>query len=234
MDPEAAKRAAGEAAAALVADGMTLGLGTGSTARWFVLAVGDLVSRGMQLRGVATSSATAALAAALGIPLVELDADGLDIAVDGADCVDPDLRLVKGAGGALVREKIVAAAARRFVVVVDPGKLRRRLGGRLPVELLPFGWRATLAALAATGSEFVLRRDAAGEPVLTDNGNFLADADLVTIEDPEGLAERLDAVPGVVGHGLFLGMADLVVVGEPDGSVRHLAPGVEWPPDTGG
>ncbi len=224
MDAETAKRAAGEAAAELVAEGMTLGLGTGSTTRWFIEAVGRKVHEGMQLRAVATSLASAALAAREGIPLLELAAAGVDLAVDGADVVDTDLRLIKGHGGALVRERIVAAAARRFVVVVDDGKLSPRLGGSVPVEVLPFGWRHTLTLLAATGAEFRLRRDADGEPVQSDNGNLIADGEFAPIGDPEGLGTRLEAVPGVVGHGLFLGMADLVIVGGGDGAVRSLEP----------
>jgi ribose 5-phosphate isomerase A len=222
-DAEAGKRAAGYAAAVLVQDGMTLGLGTGSTARWFVAAVGDLVRSGMSVRGVATSRASEEQAKAEGIPLVELGRTGVDLAVDGADSVDPDLRLVKGAGGAQVREKIVAAAARRFVVVVDSSKLHDRLRGRVPVELVHFGWQATLAALESTGAVFDLRRAADGSPALSDNGNLLADGAFTVVEDPEGLAEQIEAVPGIVGHGLFLGMTDLVIAGHPDGSVEQRA-----------
>jgi len=226
VDVEAAKRAAGEAAAELVEDGMTLGLGTGSTARWFIAAVGRRVREGMRLRGVATSSASEALAQERGIPLVELDADGVDLAVDGADAVDRRLRLIKGAGAALVREKIVAAAARRFVVVVDEGKLRDPLGGMLPVELVPFGHLATLGHLDELGGGFQLRLDAAGRPLMSDNGNLVADGELPVIDDPEGLGARIDAIPGVVGHGLFCGMADLVLVARRDGAVERLtAPG---------
>ncbi len=221
-DAEQGKRAAGEAAAALVEDGMILGLGTGSTARWFIAAVAGLVRDGMQLQGVPTSRQSEQQARDAGIPLVDLGRRGVDLAVDGADSVDPDLRLVKGAGGALVREKVVAAAARRFVVVVDSGKLHDRLRGPVPVEVLPFGWEATLAALESTGAVFDLRRDPGGHPVLSDNGNLIADGAFRLVEDPEGVAEQIEAVPGVVGHGLFLGMADLVLAGRPDGSVEEV------------
>src|SRR5205085_8508320 len=122
-----------------------------------------------------------------------------------------DLRLIKGAGGALVREKIMAAAARRFVVVIDSSKLSNRLQGRVPVELLPFGAEHTLTMLGATGARYALRRNAAGGPVVSDNGNLIADSENnIAVDDPEGLSARLDAIPGVVGHGLFLGMTDLV------------------------
>jgi ribose 5-phosphate isomerase A len=220
-DAERGKRAAGEAAAALVEDGMVLGLGTGSTARWFIEAVGRLVRDGMSLSGVPTSVQSETQARSLGIPLVELGRRGVDLAVDGADSVDPDLRLVKGLGGALVREKIVAAVARLFVVVVDAGKLHERLRGPVPVEVVPFGWEATLAALEATGAVFELRGGAGGEPVRSDNGNLVADGAFTVLEDPEGVAEQIEAVPGVVGHGLFLGMADLVLAGRPDGGVER-------------
>jgi ribose 5-phosphate isomerase A len=220
-DADLGKRAAGAAAAELVSDGMTLGLGTGSTARWFIDAVGSLVASGMSLRGVPTSDQSAAQASSLGIPLVELGRLGVDLAVDGADSVDPSLRLVKGLGGALLREKIVAVAAQRFVVVVDPSKLHDRLRGPLPVEVLPFGHEATLAALESTGAVFSLRLASDGSPVRSDNGNLIADGAFRSMEDPEGIAEQIDAIPGVVGHGLFLGMADLVLAGHPDGTVER-------------
>ena len=223
MDVEDAKRAAGERAAALVEDGMRLGLGTGSTARWFIEAVGRLVGSGMRLSGVPTSVASEVLARDHGIPIIELDAGGLDLAVDGADAVDPDLRLIKGAGGAHLREKIVAAASRRFVVVVDEGKLVARLAGKLPVEIVTFGAPAILAAVATvTGSEPVIRLDGHGAPALTDTGNLIADCLMGQIDDPEGLADRLASIPGVVEHGLFLGMADLVIVATAAGEVREV------------
>lgn len=224
MDLEAAKRNAGEAAARMVEDGMTLGLGTGTTARWFIEAVGSRVGEGLRVSAVATSLASAALAARHGIPLMELDRSGVDLAVDGADTVDPDLRLVKGLGGALVRERVVAAAARRFVVVADESKLRPHLSGFVPVEILVFGWHHTMALLDQTGAGFRLRLDAAGEPLRSDNGNLIADGEFGVMADPEGLAAQLDAIPGVIGHGLFLGMADLVLVARSDGGLTRLEP----------
>ncbi len=223
-DLEGAKRAAGEAAAALVEDGMTIGLGTGTTARWFIEAVGARVADGLMISAVATSLGSATLAARRRIPLLELDGAGVDLAVDGADTVDPDLRLLKGLGGALVRERIVAAAASRFVIVADEGKLRPQLGGFVPVELLMFGWHHTLTLLNQTGASFRLRLDAVGDPLRSDNGNLIADGKFAPIAGPEGLAARLDAIPGVVGHGLFLGMADLVIVAAADGALTRLEP----------
>jgi ribose 5-phosphate isomerase A len=220
-DAERGKRAAGAAAAAFVEDGMTLGLGTGSTACWFIAAVGELIRQGMSLQGVPTSERSAEQAREEGIPVVELGRRGVDLAVDGADSVDADLRLIKGAGGAMLREKIVAAAARRFVVVVDSTKLHRRLRGIVPVEVAPFGCAATLAALESTGAVFELRTGDDGAPLHTDNGNLLADGRFAGIDDAEGLAEQIEAIPGVLAHGLFLGMADLVIAGMPDGSVER-------------
>lgn len=224
MDSEAAKRAAGEAAALLVEDGMAVGLGTGTTARWFIEAVGRRAAEGLRITAVATSLASAALAARHGIPLMELDRGGVDLAVDGADTVDPDLRLLKGLGGALVRERIVAAAARRFVVVADESKLRPHLSGFVPVEVLVFGWQHTMTLLGQTGASFRLRLDGAGDPLRSDNGNLIADGEFGAIADPEGLAAQLDAIPGVIGHGLFLGMTDLVLVAAADGTVTRLEP----------
>jgi len=221
---EAAKRAAGEAAAALVQPGMVVGLGSGSTARWFTLALARRVADGLRVRAVATSTQTEALAVERGLEVVMLSGRGVDVAVDGADCVDPDLRLTKGAGGALVREKIVGAAARRYVIVVDATKLANALRGRVAVEVIPFGFEHTMGLLESTGGAFALRCDREGNPTASDNGNLLADGEYATIEDPEGLAARLDAVPGVVGHGLFLGMADLVIVGHLDGRVEERSP----------
>lgn len=223
MDAQAAKRAVGERAAGLVADGTRIGLGTGSTARWFIAAVGRRCAQGLRVTAVATSRASEEQAREVGIPIADLDEEGIDLAVDGADAVDPELRLIKGLGGALIREKIVAAAARRFVVVVDESKLMPRLGGALPVEIIPFGHRSTLAALtAATAVTPRMRADAGGTPFVTDNGNLIADCRFDAIGDAEGLAGLLEAIPGVVGHGLFLGMADLVLAARADGRIDEL------------
>lgn len=208
----------GEAAAALVENGMRVGLGTGSTAHWFIVSLGARVRDGLRVTCAATSDATAQLAASSGLDVRELTAAGVDIAADGADAVDSDLRLIKGGGGAHVREKIVAAAADRFVVLVDDGKLCDVLPGWVPIEIVPFGAERTLATLTTLGASWTLRSGR------SDNGNLLADGRFEPIEDPEGLAAQLDAVPGVVGHGLFLGMTDLLLVGRADGSVEERAP----------
>jgi ribose 5-phosphate isomerase A len=227
VDVDAARRAAGEAAVPLVEDGMRIGLGTGTTAHWFILGVAERVRRGLSIRAVATSVASAELAREHGISVEELGADDLDLDVDGADSVDPALHLIKGRGGAMLREKIVAAASARFVVIVDDSKYMSHLSGRVPVEVVPFGCERTVLTLAErTSLDFTLRVDTTGAPFTTDNGNLVADSDFTDVEDPSALAALIGSVPGVAGHGLFVGMAGLVFVGHSDGSVEQLtAPG---------
>jgi ribose 5-phosphate isomerase A len=224
MSLEALKREAAARALALVEDGMRLGLGTGSTARHFVDLLGERVAAGLRVVGVPTSEATRAQAASLGIRLSTLDdTPELDIAIDGADEIDPQLRLIKGGGAAHLREKIVALAARRFVVIADETKRVDVLGRfPLPLEVVPFGASATLRfierAVAESGCEGALTwRMRDGKPVLTDQGNFVLDAALGRIPDPEGLAERLDQVTGLVEHGLFIGMAEIAFLATPSG-----------------
>jgi len=219
------KRKAAEAALAYVKPGMVLGLGTGSTARFFLEGVARLVREGVDLKGVPTSFATADAAKELGIPLTSLEErPSVDLCVDGADEVDPKLDLIKGLGGALFREKIVAAASKRFIVIVDASKLVPRLGTKapVPVEVHPFGWKTAAAALEGLGATVELRRRDS-ETVRTDNGNNLLDARFGPIKAPSKLAARIATIPGVVGHGLFLGMADAVLVASDEG-VRTLRP----------
>ncbi len=202
---------------------MRVGLGTGTTARWFILGLAERVRQGLSIHAVATSVASATLASEGGILIEELGADGLDLAVDGADSVDPALSLIKGRGGAMVREKIVAEAAARYVVIVDDSKYMSRLRGRVPVEVLHFGSARTLHTLAErTSLEFTLRVGPDGAAFITDNGNLLADSEYAEIADPTELATLIASVPGVAGYGLFLGMTDLVLVGHSDGSVEQL------------
>ena len=220
------KRAAAEASLKYVKDGMVLGLGTGSTARYVLEGLARRIAdEGLLVSGVPTSLATAEAAKFLRIPLTSLEEHPvLDLAIDGADEVDPRLDLIKGLGGALFREKIVAAAAKKFIVVVDASKLVPRLGTKspVPVEVHQFGWRATAARLAALGAKVELRkRD--GEVFHTDNDNHILDARFGPIRSPAKLAAGLDAIPGVVGHGLFLSMTDLVLAASEDG-VRTLRP----------
>lgn len=221
---EGAKRAAGEAAADLVADHQTVGIGSGSTARYATEALGRRLAEGrlVGVRGVPTSLASERLARDAGIPLVELGPDGVDVAIDGADEIDPSLAAIKGLGAALTREKIVAAAARRFVLVADASKLVTHLGERapVPVEVVPFGWRRTAAQLARLGCVPVLRGGEA-EPVRTDNGQWLLDCAVAAGFDAGAFATGADALPGVVEHGLFIGLAHDAFVADA-GGVRHL------------
>ena len=217
-DQDALKRAAADKALELVRDGMLIGLGSGSTARYFTEGVSRLVAEGMKLRGVPTSRATAELAASGGIPIVEDLIGPIDLAVDGADEVDPNLALIKGRGGALFREKLVAASSKRFVAVVDESKVVDRLGiGVLPVEVLPFLWRSTAERLARLCMGLKVR-GGEEQPYVTDNGNLILDLSFESgIEDAGALSTALKATVGVVEHGLFLGMTDTCIVGGPDG-----------------
>ena len=220
---EALKREAGEAAAALVEPGMRLGLGTGSTVRYTIEAIGRKMARG-ELRdvvGVPTSEASDALARSLGIPLASLaELPRLDLCIDGADEVSPELDLIKGLGAALLREKIVAAASERLAIVVDEGKCVSRLGSRapLPVAVLPFGWQSHLPFLTALGALPELRRDAAGAIVVTDDGLYLLDCRFADgIADPVALELALAMRPGIVESGLFLNMCERVFVAGAEG-----------------
>jgi len=225
---DAAKRAAGEAAAALVEDGMLVGLGTGSTVRFLVDALGRRThDEGLRITGVPTSEATAAQATALNIPLADPEA-AIDLAIDGADEVERGtLRLIKGLGGALVREKIVAQLARRFVVVADATKVVDCLGERspLPVEVVRFGLAATTRRIAEAGGAPVLRR-AGAEQFVTDNGNVVLDCPgFAPIRDPFTLERTLRAIAGVVGTGLFLDMAERAIVADADGGISTMVRG---------
>jgi ribose 5-phosphate isomerase A len=205
-----------------VHDGALIGLGSGRAASAFVRALGERVRQGLRVRGVPTSEATARLAREVGVPLASLDDGVLDLTVDGADEVDPRLDLIKGYGGALVRERIVAAASRRLLVVVGPEKLVPVLGshGRLPVEVIPFACPLAMRELADLGARPALRVTE-GKPFVTDNGNWTVDCAVRSIEAPAAFARDLRAVPGVVDVGLFIGVADLVLVAEA-GGVREL------------
>jgi ribose 5-phosphate isomerase A len=208
-------------AAELVQPGMAVGLGTGHAASAFLVALADRVRRGLDVRCVATSAATESAARDLGLPLVSLEeVEGLDLDVDGADEIDPALDLVKGYGGALVRERIVAAASRRLVILAGAEKLVARLGERgvLPVEVVPFGWAWCSRRLAELGCPS-RRRVKGGATFITDNGNTILDCDVAPIADPAALERRIRAIPGVVGTGLFLGMADTVLIEDERGNV---------------
>lgn len=220
---EAGKRAAGRAALDEVRSGMTLGLGTGSTVRHFLEALGAALAAGdlEHVSGIPTSRDTEARCHELGVPLLGLEqVERIDLAVDGADEVDPELELIKGLGGALLREKMVVQAADRFVVVIDPSKRVIRLGQRspLPVEVVPFGWRAHDPFFRSLGAEPRLRTTATDEPYRTDNGNLIVDLGFPDgIPDPVELEGALARRAGIVETGLFLGVADRILIGDPQG-----------------
>lgn len=232
---DTAKRAAAARALDFVSPGQRLGLGTGSTAAWFVRLLAERVREGLAVRCVATSTATVQLAAEVGVALEPLEALGsLDLTVDGADEFDPGLDLIKGGGAALLQEKIVAAASARLVIVADAAKRVATLGAfPLPVEVVRFGWPVTQASIErllaqadVDGRRVTVRRGPDG-PLVTDEGHHILDLHLGRIGDARGLAGALNALPGVVEHGLFIGMAERVLVGHPDGRVEEVLPDPE-------
>jgi len=228
MNSDALKQQAGEYAADFVESGMIVGLGSGSTAIFATRRIARALQRGelVNIRGVPTSLATEAAANELGIPLTTLARHPrVDITIDGADEVDPDFNLIKGGGGAHLREKIVAQATERLVIVADDSKLVEQLGTAwaIPVEVIPFGWESQAAYLASLGAAPTLRMDG-DAPFTTDGGNLILDADFGPIADPAALARQFESRAGIVEHGLFIGMArDVVVAGA--GGVRHLVKG---------
>lgn len=223
-DRDEHKRAAAEAAAALVEDGMAIGLGTGSTAYFAIETLIRRVREGLRILAIATSERSAAQARDGGIPLTSFaDHPRLDLTIDGADEIETgSLNLIKGLGGALLREKIVASASDRLIIVADAPKLVDRLGGTapVPVEVVPFGWETTAVRLRRLGTEPALRRDAAGQPFRTDGGNLILDCRFGSIEDPAGLDQAIVRIVGVVETGLFIGMANLALVATDSGIVR--------------
>jgi len=214
----AAKRAAGYRAADMVEDGMVIGLGTGSTVFHAIERLSGRIRDGLSVSGVPTSYQTAMRAREYGIPLTTLDDNPvLDLAIDGADQADPQLRLIKGRGAALTREKCVAAAAFRFIVVIDDGKVVPRLAGVVPVEIIPFALRPAMVQLRGLGGVPFVREGVRKDgPVITDNGNFVVDCRFDVIDEPAGLEETIAMIPGVVESGLFTGYADktTLVIGE--------------------
>ena len=219
------KQAAAREAVKLVEPGSIVGLGSGSTATYAIRFVAERVRQGLEITAIPTSEKTQQLAGQLGIPLTTLEEHPqIDIDIDGADEIDPHLNLIKGGGGALLREKIIASASKRFVVVAESGKLVPCLGKfPLPVEVIPFAQPIVKTRIEALGAKVSLRRYAYGNPYVTDEGHHILDCTFGRIEDPPALARKLDEIPGVVEHGLFIGMAELAVVGKDGGVilVRH-------------
>lgn len=213
-----AKIAAGEKAAEYIKDGMTIGLGSGSTVYWTIQKIGQLLSQGLQIKAIPSSTGTERLANEAGIPLTTFsEVKELDLSIDGADEVDPAFQLIKGGGGALVREKFVDAFTKKFIVVVDESKKVPMLGAfPLPVEVIPFGWEMTFRSLADLGCTPVLRKKD-NDIFLSDNGNYIIDCHFSKIEHPSTLHHHLKQLLGVVETGLFIDMADVVIVGKENG-----------------
>jgi len=224
---ESLKKAAALTAVEFVRDGMVVGLGTGSTAKHMIIALGEKVRAGMKLRGVPTSHETAELARQQGIPLIDQDnAWVIDVAIDGADQVDPNFNLIKGGGGALLKEKIVAASAELFIVMVDHTKQVPVLGGSfpLPIEIIPFGWGSTARKIEALTKSRVVLRERNGAPFKTESGNLIVDVHIDRIEQPRELEIALNHIPGIVETGLFVNRTGLLIVGTPQGVQTIHAP----------
>ena len=228
-DLDSLKKVAALEAVRFVRDGMVVGLGTGSAAKHMVVALGQQVRAGMKLRGVPTSAETAALARQAGIPLIDSENRWeIDVAIDGADQVDPQFNLIKGGGGALLKEKIVAASAKQFIVMVDYKKQVPVLGGSfpLPVEVIPFGWGNTAREIEALTKSPVTLRERNGVPFSTEAGNLIVDVHLSRIDRPRELDLALNQVPGIVETGLFVGQTHILIVGTLQGVEVHHAPRV--------
>ncbi len=220
---DANKKIAGEKAVDYIKNGMTVGLGSGSTVNYMLKKLGRRVQEGLDIKGIPTSVKTEQLARELGIPLTDFsDVQQIDIAIDGADEVDNNLCLLKGGGGSLVREKIVDLAAKQLVIIVEDSKMVSHLGAfTLPVEILPFGWELTAMRIADLGGDPVLRKKGS-ELFVSDNGNYILDCDFGEIVDPEKLHAKLKLLTGVVETGLFADQTDVVIVGR-NGKVETLS-----------
>ncbi|MBP1933574.1 ribose-5-phosphate isomerase RpiA [Ammoniphilus resinae] len=218
MKPEElSKKLAGEKAVDYIEQDMLIGLGTGSTVFWTMQKLAERVKEGLRIQAVPTSTATEELARKLGIPLLTLeDVKELDLVIDGADEISAELDLIKGGGGALLREKLVALASKKRIIVADSGKLTEELGGfPLPIEIVRFGWEQTFSRVLQLGCQITLR-EAENTPFITDNGNYILDCKFDGITDPVGVHQQLKLLPGVIETGLFVQLADVVVVGFPD------------------
>lgn len=221
----AIKELVGTQAAELVQSGMTIGLGTGTTMEWMIKALGKKVNSGLEIRAVSTSAASSQLATQYNIPLIELnDAARIQLAIDGADEIDPELRLIKGGGGALFLEKMVAAAAEEFVIIADHTKLVKQLGAYpLPVEVMIINWKQVEKQLInLLDHPLQLRMMKDGSPFITDHGNYIIDISFGAIDTPNALNEALHDIPGIIETGLFLGMAGKALIGYPDGQTEWI------------
>lgn len=220
MEREDLKKQAGEKAVEYIKEGMIVGLGTGSTVEYSLKKLGKLVRDGLKIKGIPTSIHTQRIAKKEKIPLTTLEENPvIDLTIDGADEVDSDLNLIKGGGGALVREKIIAFNSKKVIIVIDDSKIVKALGidFPLPVEVVKFGWTSTKKTLEKIGCNVELRRVMENEPYITDNSNYILDCEFERIVEPEQLEIDINNIPGVVDNGLFIGLADEVIVGGKQG-----------------
>ena len=217
------KKLAAEKAVEYVQNGMNIGLGTGSTAYWAIQSIGSRVKQGLEVKAVATSGQSELLARELGIQVVTFAAiDHLDVTIDGADEIDEKLNLIKGGGGALLREKIVGSATRLYIIIADESKLVSQLGSfPLPVEVVQFGWELTLKQLQKLGGSPKIRLTD-NKPFITDNGNYIIDCSFGTIPQPHLLHQQINSIPGAVENGLFLHMANIAILGNSDGTTTMI------------
>lgn len=221
-----AKQKAGDYAATLIEDRLTVGIGTGSTVYFFIHALAKRVKEGLTIKGVTTSLQSQQLALELGIDLIDLnDVEQIDVTVDGADEIDEDLLLIKGGGGALLQEKIVAAASKKLLIIADESKLVKQLGKfPLPVEVIPFGWKQTMKQIQELGCEKIEIRSKEQKTFVSDQGHYILDCWFERINAPAILYQQLNNIPGVVENGLFINMADNAIIAYKDGSIKTFRP----------
>ena len=220
MEREELKKLAGEKAVEYIEDGMIVGLGTGSTVKYTLEKLGEEVKNGLKIKGIPTSVHTKRIAKEKNIPLTTLDENPeIDITIDGADEVDSNLNLIKGGGGALTREKIIAFNSKELIIIIDDSKIVKALGidFPLPVEVIKFSWAATKKVIEKFGCNVEIRKIMESEPFISDNGNYILDCDFERIDDPQQLEIDLNCIPGVVENGLFVNLADKVIVGGKQG-----------------
>jgi ribose 5-phosphate isomerase A len=224
MDSTVLKQLAAEKAVEYVKNGMVVGLGTGSTAYWAIQFLAKRIQQGLSIQCIATSTQSDELARSLGIPMTNFaDIQTIDITIDGADETTSDKQLIKGGGPALLREKIVAAATKFYIIIVDENKVVEKLGKfKIPIEVVPFGYDATMRKIQQLGANVAVRLNKAGKILETDNHNFIIDADFGLIENPQKLHQQINEIVGVVENGLFINMANIVIVAHANGTIEVL------------